>query len=64
MFTAIQMVVEMYQNMYPNAKDSWIRRAAEDSISWAKGNPNPSNDEIEAQDKRIHKLCTTGKLYS
>lgn len=63
-YTATQMVVAVFQDMYPKAKDSWIRRAAEDSIEWATKNPNPTQEEIDAQEKRITRLCRTGRLYS
>jgi hypothetical protein len=63
-FTATQMIVAVLQDMYPKARDSWIRRAAEDSVEWAIKNPNPSQAEIEIQEKRTTKMCTTGRWYS
>lgn len=63
-FTATQMVVAVLQEMYPEAKDDWIRRAAKDSVEWAIKYPNPSQEQIDAQEKRITRLCRTGRLYS
>lgn len=64
MLTNTAMITDMLQNTYPKAKTPWIRRATQDLIEWAAKNPNPTKEQIAAQDERVRIMCTKGRWYS
>jgi hypothetical protein len=63
-YTDTALVISVLQNMYPNAKTSWIRRATEDLIDWSNRVKNPTAAQNAEQDARTKKMCTTGRWYS
>ncbi|QMP84314.1 hypothetical protein HUN41_00222 [Streptomyces phage Coruscant] len=56
-------ITGMLQNAYPKAKSVWIRRAAEDLIYWHSRNPNPTDEQLKAQDERVRIMCTKGSWF-
>lgn len=62
-FTNISQITSMLQNVYPKAKNVWVRRAAQDLIAWYAQNPKPTDEQLKAQDERVRIMCTKGSWF-
>jgi len=63
MFTDVSYITDMLQTQYPKAKNVWVRRAAQDLVVWYAQNPNPTEEQINAQDARVKIMCTKGTWF-
>lgn len=62
-FTDVAYIVGILQNQYPEAKNVWVRRAAQDMIAWHAQNPKPTKEQTDAQDARVEIMCKRGTWF-
>ncbi|ASR77864.1 hypothetical protein FDI38_gp103 [Streptomyces phage Peebs] len=61
MESAVDLVMQSYQLVYPDAPYEWLEKAANETLHWSARVTDPTLEQMNAHQARIDTMCRTGQ---